>query len=150
MAALGALLVVGGLIYVAWHSRHSGIADTATDSAAPAPRLSRLTSFPGMEEFPALSPDGEQVAFTWTTGTDNPQGIFVTIVGSADKRQITSGACDGVPAWSPDGRQIAFLRCSDGGPQVYVVSSLGGAARRVNERFVACSGRPAWSPDSGC
>src|SRR5262249_3763689 len=46
-----AVIVAGGIL---WLSR---------TSPSPAPRLVPLTSYPGLEEQPSLSPDGSQVAF---------------------------------------------------------------------------------------
>ena len=85
---------------------------------------------------PTLSPDGNQVAFSWegekkSDSTVANRAIWLkSIGGSADVRQLTSGPWDDwAPSWSPDGQQIAFLRhmrgpYSEGA--IYIVSPLGG------------------------
>ena len=39
-----------------------------------------LTSYPGAEENPSFSPDGSQVAFSWTGEDGKNQDIYVTLV----------------------------------------------------------------------
>jgi Tol biopolymer transport system component len=103
-------------------------------SSSPPPRLVPLTSYPGLEEQPSLSPDGSQVAFRWKGH------IYVKEVGSEAVLPITKDpAVDSWPAWSPDATQIAFVRRGE----VFVVSPLGGGERRVAES----AGRVAWTPD---
>jgi Tol biopolymer transport system component/DNA-binding winged helix-turn-helix (wHTH) protein len=97
---------------------------------APEPRIIAVTSFPGLERFPSISPDGNFVAFTWTG--PNPQGVpdlwIKEVEGDARRRLTETPEGEGPPAWSPDGRQIAFPR---GGRGVFVVPVLGGAERKV-------------------
>ena len=110
-----------------------------------APRVLPVTSFPGLEDFPSISPDGNFVAFTWTgpqiegAATD----IFIKPVDSDGLTQLTSTpASESSPAWSPDGREIAFSRFGPG-RGVYIASVLGG-----RERKVADSGaQVGWSHD---
>ena len=117
-----AIAVVAGMF---WLSRPSPL---------PAPRLVPLTSYPGLEGQPSLSPDGSQVAFAWDGH------IYVKEVGTEAVLQITKDpAVDSWPAWSPDASQIAFVRRGE----VFAVSPLGGGERRVAES----AGRVAWMPD---
>ena len=117
-----AIALVAGML---WRSR---------PSPSPAPRLVPLTSYPGLEEHPSLSPDGSQVAFSWNGH------IYVKEVGTEAVLQITKDpAVDSWPAWSPDASQIAFVRRGE----VFVVSPLGGGERKVAES----AGRVAWTPD---
>jgi hypothetical protein len=59
----GAVLVIAvALVAAAWLLRRD------RDSALPPPRVVPLTSMRGSEWTPALSPDGEQVAFSWEGG----------------------------------------------------------------------------------
>ncbi len=103
-------------------------------SHSPPPRLVPLTSYPGLEEHPSLSPDGSEVAFCWKGN------IYVKPVGAEAVLRITNDpAVDSWPAWSPDGSQIAFVRNG----QVLLVSPLGGRERSVSES----AGRVAWTPD---
>ena len=103
-------------------------------SPAPTPRSIPLTSYPGLEVQPSLSPDGSQVAFGWKGD------IYVKTVGSEPAVQVTTDpAVESFPAWSPDGSQIAFVRNGE----VFLVSPLGGPERKAAES----SGRVAWTPD---
>ncbi len=57
--------------------------------------------------FPALSPDGRQVAVRGTE--DNNQDVWMHDVGRSLKRRLTfDAATDGLPIWSPSGKEIAF------------------------------------------
>jgi Tol biopolymer transport system component len=103
-------------------------------SAAPSSKLVPLTWFPELEEYPSLSPDGSQVAFTWKGD------IYVKQVDGEGLVQITRDpAIETRPSWSPDGRQIAFVR--NGG--VFLIPALGGGERKVAES----AGPPVWMPD---
>ena len=102
-----------------------------------------LTSFPGDEYDPSLSPDGSQVVFSWTGPDDNNIDLYIKQVdGERSMRRLTTDpGRDEFPAWSPDGQWIAFNRNL---ASILIVSPLGG-----EERIVAASdGRPSWTPDS--
>ena len=102
-----------------------------------------LASYPGVEGAPALSPDGNLVAFSWsgdveTAATD----IYVKAVESEALRRLTATPdSEFSPAWSPDGHSIAFVRDVRG---VFTMSQLGGAERQVS----ASGTQVAWAGDS--
>ncbi len=89
-----------------------------------------LTSAPGLETAPVLSPDGSRVAYVHST--DSTRGdLFVQVLGASAPLQLTEGpAGDGSPTWAPDGRTLAFVRCEES-CGVFSVSSLGGDVRRL-------------------
>jgi Tol biopolymer transport system component len=106
-------------------------------------QLLPLTAYPGSEGPPALSPDGNLVAFAWSGVIETgPTEIYVKAVGSEALRRLTeTAASESSPAWSPDGHSIAFVRDGQG---VFTISQLGGA-----ERLVSASGTyVAWAGDS--
>ena len=79
---------------------------------APAMRVRPLTTTPGDERDPAVSPDGSRVAFAWNGGAGEAHSLYVQMVdGDAPLRLTTTpGFEDRTPAWSPDGQRIAFTR----------------------------------------
>jgi Tol biopolymer transport system component len=107
------------------------------------PKLVPLTTYPGTEGPPSLSPDGNQVTF------HRNGHIFVKQADGEEMIQLTNtSAADAAPAWSPDGRHIAFIRDGTG---IFLISPLGGGEKRVTETHA----RPednmrlmAWTPDS--
>jgi len=117
-------------------------------AAKPLPlRLLTVTSFPGAEGMPSLSPDGNFIAFTWR-GIDPKEAadVWVKAVDGDELRRLTNTPQfhEAMPAWSPDGRQIAYYRLEgiqNGG--VFLVSPLGGPERRIADQ----GGAPAWTPD---
>ena len=92
--------------------------------------------------FPAISPDGKTVAFSYKGD------IWTVPANGGQARQITTNpAYDAYPVWSPDSKQIAFASSREGSMDVYVVSKDGGAPRRLTTD----SGDEypmAWSNDS--
>lgn len=123
---------------------------------APAPKIVPLTSFAGAETAPALSPEGERVAYARRTeGSDNFD-IYVQQIGTGSPFRLTTDpAHETVPEWSPDGQKIAFVRAplklnltSQEKYNVYVIPSLGGAERKVGE-FAGGNWMPVcWTADS--
>ncbi|MEE1746284.1 S9 family peptidase [Streptomyces sp. NPDC006641] len=98
---------------------------------------------------PALSPDGERVAYTLTTqDADNDRvirSIWEVRGGGGPARRLTHGPADTAPRWSPDGSRLAFLR--EG--QLHLLSADGGeaVALTTSARCPAGAGTPVWSPD---
>jgi len=114
----------------------------------PPPRLIQLTSMRGFEAFPAFSPDGDQVAFTWQGEKLDNYDIYIKMLDSPEVRRLTTDPAPELrPSWSPDGHRIAFLRGGPMGFRIYMVSPLGGLARKVSDFPAGRSASPAWSPD---
>ena len=101
----------------------------------PDPKVSPLTTYPGLENMPALSPDGTRVAFAWTgPNVGDPYKVYVKRIGDEGAQRITETppeAADGDPVWTPDGRSLYFYR--RGGPSsgIYVAPAQGGTARQL-------------------
>ena len=114
---------------------------TPATSAAGA-TFARLTSDPGVEWFPTLSPDGKWLVYAGDAA--GKRDIYLRSVGGENAMDLTadSPGDDDQPAFSPDGAQIAFRSERDGGG-IFVMGRTGEAVRRVT-RF---GYKPAWSPD---
>jgi Tol biopolymer transport system component/predicted Ser/Thr protein kinase len=137
-----ALTVVASWFYFSAPAKYSG----------PPPQVVPFTSSAGDKDFPAMSPDGNEVAFSWQgeKSTDpNIYNIYVQLVGAGSPLRITSaGASDLSPAWSPDGRFIAFERDRGQSHAYFIVPALGGPERKLANAYPAAyGGGISWSPD---
>jgi len=122
------------------------IGTSMTRSRTPASRLLTVTSFPGAEDDPALSPDGNFIAFNWPGAEGGlSDDLWVTAVEGGGLRRLTTtpDTYDKWPQWSPDGRLIAYTRYGPERPTVAVISPLGG-----EERTLGDGSSPGWTPDS--
>jgi Tol biopolymer transport system component len=115
-----------------------------------------LTTYSGIEQNPALSPDGKQIAFTWNGDKKDNEDIYVRqVAGGPALRLTTDPGRDLASSWSPDGETIAFVRASAGASALYSVRALGGAEHKLFEfpqgSVLWSSGtsisRISWSPD---
>jgi len=114
--------------------------------AAPSPAgatFAQMTSAPGEELFPALSPDGKTIAYAGAAAGN--WDIYLLRVGGKNPINLTrdSSADDTEPAFSPDGEQIAFRSSRDGGG-IFVMGATGESIRRVTD----FGHSPTWSPDA--
>jgi Tol biopolymer transport system component len=119
LAAAGLLVLLGGIGLWRW-----GRVPSSPMRVVP------LTSYPGNERDPSLSPDGNQVAFVWNGPKQDNYDVYIKLIdGGAPLRLTTDPAAESVPAFSPDGRQIAFRR----GAGIYLIPALGGPERKIGE-----------------
>lgn len=140
LAAGAALLAVGILGWQRW----SGV----RGSTAEPMRLVPLTTLRGMERGATFSPDGRQVAFTWSGEREDNWDIHVQVIGSPDVRWLTEHPDrDLAPKWSSDGRQIVYLRQEPSGEVEYlrVMSALGGSDRQISALNILPG--YSWAPD---
>ncbi|MEZ4512861.1 MAG: S9 family peptidase [Chloroflexota bacterium] len=127
----------------------------------------------GNDSSPALSPDGQTVAFVGRRGEARPQ-IYLLPLAGGEAWQLTDlpQGVAGKPVWSPDGNQIAFcappekahdpnkpyrvtrhvyrfdaMGYLDGAVlDIYVVAVADGVVRRLTNDSTHNS-NPQWSPD---
>jgi len=101
-----------------------------------------LTSAPGPELFPSLSPDGRFVAYSARAESD--WDVFLLRAEGQRPINLTagSGADDVQPAFSPDGERIAFRSSREGGG-LFVMGATGEFLRRVAD----LGWNPTWAPD---
>lgn len=102
----------------------------------------QLTDEPGVEERPALSPDGKTVAYQ--AGPTGNRDIYLRRVGGRNPVNLTEGneSDDIEPEFSPDGNRIAFRSSRDGGG-IFVMGASGESVRRLSDFGY----NPSWSPD---
>lgn len=127
------------------------------------PEAVAFTRFHGSEVTPSISPDGQQVAFSWNSEPGKNFNLYGKPLHGGEPRRLTESAShDFGPAYSPDGQHIAFYRRSGDGAGLYSVPPTGGAARRLAglefgppDPLTALSGTTtdlplqsvSWSPD---
>lgn len=100
-----------------------------------------VTSLPGSEWQPSLSPDGERLAFEWR------EHIYMIELGSTMPVALTQGpGMDGGPAWSDDGTSIAFSRLLDGECSIQVLNVAEGDVRLVGKCDPQSSPDISWHP----
>ena len=93
----------------------------------------RLTDFVGMEEYPALSPDGKSVAFTADLG--GRRQVWLRLLSAGAPLQLTHDDADHQsPRWSADSSSLIYFSPSpeaNGQGQVWEIPALGGTARPI-------------------
>lgn len=114
-----------------------------------------LTAAAGDHYSPTFSPDGEQVAFSWSGETDDNFDIYVKDVNSpgTPTRLTSSTAIDYSPAWSPSGEWIAFCRGGEpeGHGEIWLMRPLGRYLRKLIKVYstaVPSHRAISWLPDS--
>ena len=111
-------------------------------------KTSRLTSAPGLEITPAISPDGKFVAYTG--GTKDQVEVFLQPIGGGRAISVTDSLPGNQysPDWSPDGNALLFVSEDSLGPGIVTMPPTGGTARFLY-RTSNLRGplAPRWSPD---
>lgn len=96
-----------------------------------------------------LSPDGQQITFTWNR--DEASDVYVMPSTGGWARRITTGrklewpelAC----RWSPDGQWLAISMNDKRHNAVYVAPAAGGLPKKISD-FTEAASDPVWMPDS--
>lgn len=108
----------------------------------------RLTTHPGTEAYPHISPDGQWIAFTGKYDGNND--VFVIPVDGGEPRRLTwHPSTDEVVGWLPDGSGILFRSRGHhphGSYELFTVNPQGGEAQEVPLGWAA---NLAVDPDSG-
>ena len=113
----------------------AGVRAAPQSSAPIVPRVHRLTGLVGLEEAPAMSPDGKSVAYT--SGTGGERQIFVRFTAGGPSLQLTHAPGDHqLPRWTADSSSIVFFSPAARGDvqgALWEISALGGLPRRVTD-----------------
>lgn len=103
----------------------------------------RLTSHPGEENFPSVSPDGQQLAFVGRY--EGPAEVYVMPLAGGQPRRVTVDADRNVrvDGWSPDGRIVITTARHSGKPdaRVYLLDPKTGDREALP---LAEAGEVAW------
>jgi len=131
--AAAALLTTTVVYLIGWRPRERTRLDF---TVAP------LTDYPGLEQFPSLSPDGRWIVFSGGPAANTD--IFLQSVGGRTPINLTKDSAgeDSQPAFSPDGDSIAFRSSREGGG-LFVMGRTGESARRLTDAGF----NPTWSAD---
>lgn len=95
----------------------------------------RLTNNPAQDRYPAVSPDGQEIAFA--SGDENALSIWIMDIDGNNPQQLTQN--DGSnykPAWSIDGKWIAFVSNRDGDEELYRINVDGTNEARLTNNSV--------------
>lgn len=102
----------------------------------------QLTSEPGGNVLPAVSPDGRQIAFiSYRTGERH---VWLMNSDGTEPRQLTKGSGDNSPAFTPDGAWVIYTAISEGEAKLFKIPTGGGEPVRLSDINASA---PAVSPD---
>ncbi|GAB4526312.1 MAG: hypothetical protein Fur0018_11510 [Anaerolineales bacterium] len=107
--------------------------------------LTRLTDGHWMDIHPAISPDGEQLAFVSNRGGN--WDLFMLSLATSEVTRLTdTPAYEGHPSWSPDGLWLAYDAYVDDNLEI-MVYPLDGSQPPIRLTYDAHADyAPAWSP----
>lgn len=138
-AAIVATCVAAGLLL--------GLRESSSAGEAQPLLALPLTASPGRESQPALSPDGDRVAFVSSPRT-GASDLYVERLGEAGARRLTrDAALEGRPAWSPDGRWLAFARLEQGSCSLRLIDLDGEVERSIGECAGGHLAELSWAAD---
>ena len=111
------------------------------------PNPVRLTAGPWDDRDPAISPDGDKLAFASHRG--GSWNLYLLDLTTGETTALTTGLdFKANPAWSPDGQYLAFEWYHDNNFDVGIVSVKGGDLIRLTSD-PAPDYEPTWSPNKG-
>ena len=125
---LGALLVVNAGL-AAWWLRVRAAGQHSRESV----QFQRLTDFAGLEEYPAISPDGKSLAFT--ADLSGTRQIWIRLMAGGAPLQLTHDAGEHLfPRWVRDSASLLYYTPPGEGEAqgtIWEISALGGSPRRL-------------------
>jgi|SRR5579871_1713505 len=106
--------------------------------------VERLTPGEGEASNPAWSPDGQNLAFSWTRGFATGNfNVFIMDVASRKYIQLThSEGRNENPSWAPDGQHLVFMSTRTGRPQIFSMLADGTQVKQLTTQGSNWS--PVW------
>jgi TolB protein len=146
LAKFGATSLVGSkIVFVSTRTGNKEIWQMDYDGS----NQRRVTSYNSISTTPAVSPDGEKVAFTSFVRNRPEILIHSLVTGRRLPFYNQNASLNATPAFTPDGSHILFSSTAGGGyAQIYIASINGSNLRRLtNVRAVEVE--PKVNPKSG-
>jgi Tol biopolymer transport system component len=119
-----------------------------------------LTTSEGPESYPAWSPKGDYMAYSWLDPTnpdsaDGSQYIMLMDLPSGQPKQLTLKPGNSVGMtrdtdirWSPDAKKLLFLRQNNSDPGYHMVDfDAKSTAKLKLDETLTMAHHPCWSPD---
>jgi eukaryotic-like serine/threonine-protein kinase len=115
-------------------------------TSSPAGRMTRIIASSRLDQRPAVSPDGSQIAFE-SNRSGYPE-IWLSNLATGSASQLTAlHSLAGSPGWSPDGRWVVFDGRVDHSSSLFRVAIPGGETQRLTTATGFSDQVPAVSPD---
>jgi Tol biopolymer transport system component/DNA-binding winged helix-turn-helix (wHTH) protein len=146
VALCGVLALIVFVALALQHRSDASVAGQHTPQFFTAPML---TTDPGAEKTPRVSPDGTRVAYVAADVDSGRPRVHLRSVAGAGTllRPTHAGGDESMPVWSADGAELAFVRASGEQCELVTVPALGGAERRRGDCDAGMTGDFDWSPD---
>jgi serine/threonine protein kinase len=137
--AVAVVLLAAGVLYQVW--KPAGLFRTSSPPAQP---THTQITFVGDAAFPAISPDGQSVAYVTGKKGQGQRLIFQDLKGG-QAIELSKASSLAYPRWSPDGSELtvySFDYTLERRRGVFLIPRLGGSSR-----FIGRGGPSCWSPD---
>ncbi len=135
-------LSLGGTVYYAY--RHNGYTNLWAKMLGQDQPV-RLTAGPWDDRDPAISPDGQRLAFA--SHRSDSWNLYVLDLTNGQTVQLTTGLdFKANPYWSPDSQYLVFELYRQGNLDIALISASGGDIIPITAN-IAADYEPAWSPN---
>ncbi|MCA1592462.1 MAG: hypothetical protein LC754_07390 [Acidobacteria bacterium] len=105
----------------------------------------QLTTDPGLDSTPSVSPDGRSVAFVSDRDGGNPH-VWSMDIDGGNQRRLTNQAFENTPSFTPDGRWVVYSEAgsgiwkvpAEGGPPVLILGNAHTPSVSPDGSLLAC------------
>lgn len=131
----------GNLVYASEASGNLDIWLMGTDGVT----AEQLTTDPGHDSTPSVSPDGRFIIFISYRDGGNAH-VWRMDIDGGNQKQLTNHASEGVPSFTPDGRWVVYSEAgsgiwkvpAEGGPPVLILGNAHTASVSPDGSLIAC------------